>query len=130
MAVIEFLRLATAAEESPWTDKHLYRVLTSDAYSHLDPRPKIRRLAALDSLQYDRERKKAAEKLGVREQTLDRKVKEARTGSGAKQGREMILPEPDPWDEQVDGDALLDDLRAGLCRAIPAVNYIKSGFRL
>ena len=43
-SVIEFLRLATAADESPWTDKHLYRVLTSDAYSHLDPRPKIRRL--------------------------------------------------------------------------------------
>ena len=42
--VIEFLRLATAADESPWTDKHLYRVLTSDSYSHLDPRPEIRRL--------------------------------------------------------------------------------------
>ena len=42
--VIEFLRLATAAEESPWSDKHLYRVLTSDSYSHLDPRPQIRRL--------------------------------------------------------------------------------------
>ena len=42
--VIEFLRVATAAEESPWSDKHLYRVLTSDSYSHLDPRPQIRRL--------------------------------------------------------------------------------------
>ena len=42
--VIEFLRLATAADESPWSDKHLYRVLTSDSYSHLDPRPEIRRL--------------------------------------------------------------------------------------
>ncbi len=43
--VIEFLRLATAADESPWSDKHLYRVLTSDSYSHLDPRPEIRRLS-------------------------------------------------------------------------------------
>ncbi len=42
--IIEFLRLTTAADETPWSDKHLYRVLTSDAYSHLDPRPKIRRL--------------------------------------------------------------------------------------
>ena len=42
--IIEFLRLVTAADETPWSDKHLYRVLTSDAYSHLDPRPKIRRL--------------------------------------------------------------------------------------
>ncbi len=42
--IIEFLRLATAAEESPWSVRHLERVLTSDSYSHLDPRPKIRRL--------------------------------------------------------------------------------------
>ncbi len=44
--IIEFLRLATAADESPWTTRHLERVLTSDSYSysHLDPRPEIRRL--------------------------------------------------------------------------------------
>ncbi len=42
--VIEFLRIADAAEETPWSHQHLYRVLTSDSYSRLDPRPKIRRL--------------------------------------------------------------------------------------
>ncbi len=42
--IIEFIRPATAAKESPWSVRHLERVLTSDAYSHLDPRPKIRRL--------------------------------------------------------------------------------------
>ena len=41
---IELLRVATAAEETPWSPQHLNRVLTSPAYSHLDPRPKIRRL--------------------------------------------------------------------------------------
>ncbi len=78
----------------------------------------IERLAALDSLQYDRERKDAAEKLGVRGQTLDKKVKEARTGSGARQGRELKLHEPEPWDLTVDGDALLHELRAALERYI------------
>ena len=42
--VIEFIRPATAAKESPWSVRHLERVLTSPSYSHLDPRPKIRRL--------------------------------------------------------------------------------------
>ena len=43
-AIIEFVKLLTAAEEVDWSHQHLYRVLTSDAYSRLDPRPKIRRL--------------------------------------------------------------------------------------
>ena len=42
--VIEFLRIAAAADETPWSHQHLYRVLTSPTYAHLDPRPAIRRL--------------------------------------------------------------------------------------
>ena len=41
---IEFVRLRQAADETPWSERHLYRVLTEPNYSQLDPRPKIRRL--------------------------------------------------------------------------------------
>ena len=43
-SIIEMITLDTAAEESPWSKPHLYRILTDSAYSHLDPRPEIRRL--------------------------------------------------------------------------------------
>ena len=43
--IIEFVRLRDAAAETPWTERHLYRLLTESRYSYLDPRPKIRRLA-------------------------------------------------------------------------------------
>ncbi len=42
--IFELVRLATAAAEVDWSPAHLYRVLTSRDYAHLDPRPKIRRL--------------------------------------------------------------------------------------
>ena len=42
--IIEFLNLKTAADETPWSPAHLRRVLTSDSYRHLDPRPPLRRL--------------------------------------------------------------------------------------
>ena len=41
--VIEFVRLRDAAAETPWCARHLYRVLTDPNYTHLDPRPPIRR---------------------------------------------------------------------------------------
>ena len=42
---IVFVWLRNAAAETPWCERHLYRVLTEPRYSYLDPRPKIRRLA-------------------------------------------------------------------------------------
>jgi hypothetical protein len=42
--IIEFVRLATAAEEIGWHPRHLYRVLTEPSWSHLDPRPPLRRI--------------------------------------------------------------------------------------
>ena len=43
--IIEFVRLRDAAAETPWTERHLYRLLVEPTYANLDPRPKIRRLA-------------------------------------------------------------------------------------
>ena len=43
--IIEFVNLTTATAESPWGSKdHLRRVLTTDAYAYLDPRPELRYL--------------------------------------------------------------------------------------
>ena len=41
--IIEFVRLITAAKEVDCHPRHLHRVLTSDDYRHLDPRPTIYR---------------------------------------------------------------------------------------
>ena len=38
--VIEFVRLADAAKEGPWSKEHTYRVFTDPKYAHLDP-PKL-----------------------------------------------------------------------------------------
>ena len=42
--IIEFVKLATAAEEVTWHPRHLYRVLNESSYCYFDPRPAIRRL--------------------------------------------------------------------------------------
>ncbi len=78
----------------------------------------IVRLAALGPAQYDRERDAAAQRLEVRKTTLDKLVRAARGDSENRQGRALELHEPEPWDEPIDGDALLDGLRAGLERYI------------
>src|SRR5262249_8555157 len=73
----------------------------------------IHRLANLPDLDYDRERKSVAEKLGVRTQTLDEAVKKLRPSGPTDigpQGRSLNLSDPEPWPEPVDGENLLNDL--------------------
>ena len=70
-------------------------------------------LANLSELEYERARSEKAEALGIRKSVLDRIVRAARqekTGESKGQGQRLVLPEPEPWDEPVDGAALLDDL--------------------
>jgi hypothetical protein len=76
----------------------------------------ISRLAELNEVEYERERKTAAERLGVRAQILDRLVAAERTrlegeseGGGKKgQGQAIKLIEPEPWDDAVNGAELLN----------------------
>jgi hypothetical protein len=74
----------------------------------------IIRLSALSSLHYDKVRKAAAKRLGVRSGVLDRLVlaerKKASADGGGSQGHDVVLPEPEPWELQVDGAALLDEI--------------------
>jgi Protein of unknown function (DUF3631)/CHC2 zinc finger len=75
----------------------------------------IERLAKLSALDYEKQRKAAAEKLDVRAPILDKLVtaKRAELGldaSDGKQGHAIEFVEPEPWPEPVDGAKLLDEI--------------------
>ncbi len=71
----------------------------------------IKRLAKLAPIEYERERKPAAERLGIgRVSVLDAAVKAVRADNGGTkgQGRPIALNEIEPWPDPVDGAALLE----------------------
>lgn len=77
----------------------------------------IDRLAALNLLDYDRQRGAAAQRLGIRADTLDKLVKEARgdkveTGGG----KAMCFREVPPWSDPVNIGELLNELTASVQR--------------
>ena len=86
----------------------------------LDLGAEVRRLAALGVLDYERERKSAADRLNVRASVLDafvKKERETSDGSGG-QGRALSLRESEPWPEPVDGAELLSDLSTAIRRHV------------
>jgi putative DNA primase/helicase len=81
----------------------------------------ILRLASLSDLEYGRQQKAAAAKLGLQVNWLHKLVKARRTailseaaGSTLSdnngQGRALNLPNPEPWHDAVNGAALLSDI--------------------
>jgi putative DNA primase/helicase len=93
--------------------------MVGDGHKMAQDAIEIARLAALSDLAYERERKEAAEALGIsRLSILDRLVEEARgrTGNGKSgPGRPLTFDEPKPWPQPVAGPALLHEL-ALACR--------------
>jgi putative DNA primase/helicase len=81
----------------------------------------IKRLAALDFLEYERVRKDEAKALGMRPSVLDMAVKGARPSSG-ESGNSAMFVEVEPWPDEVDAAAVLDELRAILGRFIVCNN--------
>lgn len=73
----------------------------------------LQRLAALPSLEYDRQRKKEAERLGCRTSTLDELVEPRRPRFNEElQGRAMDLPDVELWPESVNGaDVLIESAK-------------------
>jgi putative DNA primase/helicase len=70
----------------------------------------------LSPIQYERERKAAADKLGVRITVLDLAVA-AKRGNGSdagKQGRPLEFADPEPWPTSVSGVLLLNELITGI----------------
>ena len=80
----------------------------------------ISRLAKLATLDYEHQRKEAAERLDIRAAILDRLVlsERARYQDDGKQGRALSLPAPQPWPESVNGADLLDELSASIRRHV------------
>jgi hypothetical protein len=84
-----------------------------------DANGEISRLAKLGKLEYERERKPAARRLGLRVPALDHLVAAERDQfDDGKQGRALSLPEPEPWPESVNGAQLLDALAASIRRHV------------
>lgn len=78
-----------------------------------DPDLMPQALAALSEFEYAKLRIVAAEFNEVRPSDLDKEVKRLRKGSEeteTSQGKEIQLPEPEPWEEPVDGLELLNDI--------------------
>ncbi len=76
------------------------------------------RLAKLSPLEYDRVRRDTAKRLGIRTETLDQEIEQRRphTEDEATPGSPLTLPDIEPWPESVDGQGLLADLVAMICR--------------
>ncbi len=71
----------------------------------------VERLATLPPLEYEQQRKGAAEALSIERVTvLDKEVARARKGGNQStgQGQTIELHEPEPWHEPVDGALVLD----------------------
>jgi hypothetical protein len=77
---------------------------------NLDVEQEIQRLALLPLVQYERQRKSAAERLGMRAGALDAAVKAARPAENRGQGRPVELPAIEPWPSEVDGAELLNEV--------------------
>src|SRR5262249_43063544 len=80
-----------------------------------DPDAEIERLARLSPLDYEQQRKDAAERLDVRTSILDRLVAAERAKLGleaddSRQGRAIVFPEPETWPDPVNGAALLNGM--------------------
>jgi hypothetical protein len=84
-----------------------------------DVAAEVARLAKLSTVEFERERKSAAERLGVRASALDALVKADRSKEDTGgQGRAFGLAESKPWHEVVDGAALISDMMAAIKRYI------------
>jgi putative DNA primase/helicase len=75
----------------------------------------IARLAKLPTVEYERERKNAADRLEVRATILDRLVQAERPESpGDGQGRAVRIADVEPWPDRVDGNAFAGALVAAV----------------
>jgi putative DNA primase/helicase len=107
---------ATSQAASVLQDASAPNTATNDAPDNAE----ITRLATLSLIEYDRQRKPAAEKLGLRVTLLDTIIaaKRGNGGDAGKQGRRLEFTEPDPWPVPVDGAKLLSELAIGIRRYV------------
>jgi putative DNA primase/helicase len=90
-------------------------------------------LAKLPPIDYDRIRMSEAARLGVRVGTLDSEVAKRRPADLAQtvgQGQPLVLNDPTPWPDPVDGPALLNDLVAAFERYLALGPYASHALAL
>jgi putative DNA primase/helicase len=75
----------------------------------------IKRLAVLSPVEYEQQRRDAAEQLGMRASILDKLVRAERPDDDNKQGGAISFPEPESWPEPVNGAVLLDEIANAIC---------------
>ena len=92
----------------------------------------IARLARLSTIEYERDRKTGAERMGVRIPILDRLVEGERARLGlsggapdGKQGHAVSFPEPEPWPEPVDGASLLNGIAAAIRQHVVLADHAR-----
>ena len=84
----------------------------------------IQRLAGLPPVEYDKERKPAAERLGIRAVTLDKEVSRSRPNDvSTESGHAVLFPEIEPWPAPVNGVELLDCLADSARRYLMLPDY-------
>jgi hypothetical protein len=90
----------------------------------VDRAVEIERLAALEPIDYDVARNKAADRIGVRSSTLDREVAKKRRALGLDkseddgQGRAVTIQDVLPWTDPIEGDRVATGLAATLKRYV------------
>ena len=100
----------------PWTAA----AAPNEPSGEVDATAEIARLAKLPLIEYGRERKAVAQRLGCPVAILEKAVAAERGSGGAVagQGRPLDLPEPGPWPQSVDGAALIANLAAAIRRHV------------
>ncbi len=78
----------------------------------------ITRLAGLSQVAYELARKDECKRLGVRPTILDKLVAAERPKDDDQDDGGLGLVDPEPWPEEVDGAALLEEVAAGLRRYV------------
>lgn len=95
----------------------------------------ITRLAKLSPLEYEQQRKAAAEKLDVRASILDRLVRDERArlgldGDDGKQGHAIAFAESEPWPRPINGAELLDSIAAAIRRHVVLPDHARDACAL
>jgi hypothetical protein len=103
--------------EPPRVAPDFASIAPAEGYETLgDYTAEVARLAKLPPHEYDRCRKDEAPRLEVRLSTLDKDVDRARPrdASYSGQGEDLVLVDPEPWPDPVDGAALLEEIEGFL----------------
>lgn len=89
-----------------------------DQPATLDTEGELNRLASLSPVDYEQQRTAAAKALGMRASALDKIVKGIQADDEEQASGSDIFDYVKPWDEPVNGAALLDDIVAAVDRHI------------